>query len=220
MPLTIREPDLELPLDAPLDRALSVGYGDIDAYGFHTLEVLQCMVERRRGAEKGISAVQLLEGEAVWKWRDNEEGSWSAPLLKAGLARSPDVKPGLPEQNTKRPVVFLLEYADGFRTASYMLDGHVRNFLFAATLKDRPETVSTHFGPLDNRRPRVHFDGLVHCIEEMFVTGKPLYPVERTLLTGGALSFLFESRRRKSRVETPELKIRYRAPEHAYFQKA
>jgi len=44
----------------PLDRALSVGYGDIDAYGFHTLEVLQCMVERRRGAEKGISAVQLL----------------------------------------------------------------------------------------------------------------------------------------------------------------
>ena len=36
----------------PLDRALSVGYGDIDAYGFHTLEVLQCMVERRRGAEK------------------------------------------------------------------------------------------------------------------------------------------------------------------------
>ena len=117
-------------------------------------------------------------------------------------------------------MVFLLEYADGLRTASYMLDGHVRNFLFAATLKDRPETVSTHFGPLDNRRPRMHFDGLVHCIEEMFVTGKPLYPVERTLLTGGALSFLFESRRRKSRVETPELKIRYRAPEHAYFQKA
>ena len=89
----------------PLDRALSVGYGDIDAYGFHTLEVLQCMVERRRGAQKGISAVQLLEGEAVWKWRDSEEGSWSAPLLKAALARSPDVKPGLPEQNTKRPVV-------------------------------------------------------------------------------------------------------------------
>src|SRR6266478_2989207 len=80
----------------PFDRALSVGYGDIDAYGFHTLEVLQCMVERRRGAEKGISAVQFLEGEAVWKWRDSEEGSWSAPLLKAALARSPDVKPGLP----------------------------------------------------------------------------------------------------------------------------
>jgi hypothetical protein len=220
MPLTVREPALELPLDAPLERAISVGYGDIDAYGFHTLEVLQCMVERRRGAEKGISAVQFLEGDAVWKWRDSEEGNWSAPLLTAALSRSPDAKQGPPEQNTKRPVVFLLEYSDGFQAASYMLDGHVRSFLFAAKLKDRPEPVSTHFGPLDSRRPLVHFDGLVYCIEEMFVTGRPLYPVERTLLTGGALSFLFESRRRKTRIETPELKIVYRAPKDVYYQKA
>src|SRR5262245_16665036 len=219
-PLTVREPDLELPLGTPLERAISVGYGDLDAYGFHTLEVLQCMVERRSGAEKGVSAVQLLEGEAVWKWRDSEEGNWSAPLLAAALSRGPNAKPGPPEQNTKRPVVFLLEYNDGFRAASYILDGHVRSFLFAAKVKNRPEPVSTHFGPLDSRRPLVHFDGLVHCIEEMFVTGKPLYPVERSLLTGGALSFLFESRRRKMRIETPELKIIYYAPRNAYYQRA
>ena len=219
-PLTIRSPELELPLGCHLEHAVSVGYGDIDAYGFHTLEGLQCMVERRAGAETGVAAVHFIEGAEVWQWRDSEQGKWSAPLLSAALACEPEAKPGPLEQNVKRPVLFLLEYRDGFRAACYMLDGHVRRFLFAAKQKGRPEPLATHFGPLDNRRPLPHFDGLVHCIEEMFVTGKPLYPVERTLLTTGALSFLFESRRQKKRIETPELKVAYRSPKHTYFQRA
>ncbi len=34
-----------------------VGYGGIDSYDFHGLETLQCMVERRKGGETGVSAV-------------------------------------------------------------------------------------------------------------------------------------------------------------------
>ena len=220
MPLTVRTPELELPLGCRLEHAVSIGYGDIDAYGFHTLEVLQCMVERRAGAESGIAAVQFIEGPDVWKWRDSEQGKWSQPLLAAALATDPRVKEGSPEQNAKRPVVFVLEYRDGFRAASYLLDGHARSFLFAAKEKGQAAPQATHFGPTDNRRPLVHFDGLVHCIEEMFLTGHPVYPVERTLLTTGALSFLFESRRSKQKVETPQLAVKYRAPKHAYFQRA
>jgi len=44
--------------------------------------------------------------------------------------------------------------------------------------------------------------------------------VERTLLTSGVLSFLFESRYQKKRIQTPELKIAYRAPRDTYFQKS
>ncbi|MBI3698203.1 MAG: hypothetical protein HY238_25625 [Acidobacteria bacterium] len=220
IPVTVRVPELEIPLDTPIERAVAVGYGDLDAYGFHTLETLQCMVERRAGGEKGIAAVEMLEADAVWRWRDSSDGKWSVPLLAAALARNPKVKAGPPEQNVKKPALFLLEYRDGFRSAVYMLNGQISGWVFAAKLKDRLEPVSTNFGVLDERRPLVHFDGLVHCIEELFVSGRPVYPVERTLLTTGALAFLFESRQQKRRIETPELKVSYRAPRHAYFQRS
>jgi len=218
IPLTVRTPPLEIPQDAEFEHVLAVGYGDIDAYGFHTLETLQCMAERRAGGETGVAAVQLLEGEAVWRWRDSREGRWSIPLLESALATTPKTKPGPPEQNARRPVLFLLEYRDGLQAAAYLLNGHTSGFLFAGKLKGRPEPVATHCGFLEGGRPLVHFDGLVHCIEEMFMTGKALYPVERTLLTSGMLSFLFESRYQKKRIETPELNISYRAARDTYFQ--
>jgi hypothetical protein len=57
-------------------------------------------------------------------------------------------------------------------------------------------------------------------MEEMFITGKPMYPVERTLLTTCTLSLLFESRAWKRRIETPELAIAYRSPQDTYFQRS
>jgi hypothetical protein len=219
IPVTVRIPELEIPYDSRIENALSVGYGDLDAYGFHTLETLQCMIERRRGGETGIAAVRMIESDEVWRWRDGE-GRWSLPLLEAALKTSPRTKPGRMEDNTKRPAVFVLEYRDGLRAASYLLNGHSQGFLFSAQLADRPQPVASHFGfPEKGHRALPHFDGLVHSIEEMFVSGKPFYPVERTLLTTGALAFLFESRG-KGRVETPELNIRYRAPRDTFFQRA
>ena len=63
-------------------------------------------------------------------------------------------------------------------------------------------------------------DDAKHCMEEMFISGKPLYPVERTLLTTCTLSMLFESRAWKKRIETDQLRISYRALPDTYFQRA
>jgi hypothetical protein len=219
IPVTVRIPELEIPYDAPLEHAVVVGYSGLDSYGFHTLETLQCMVERRRGGETGVAAVETLEGEAVWRWRDGP-GRWSAPLWDAALARAAKPRPGRPEQNAKNPAVFLVQYRDGLQAAAYMLTGHVEDFLFATRLRGGKEILSTHFGLKEGGRPLPHFDGLVHCIEELFVTGRPVYPVERTLLTTGILSFALESRYQKRRVETPELKVVYRAPKDCFFQRA
>jgi hypothetical protein len=222
IPLTVRTPEIEIPWGAELESALMLGYGDLDAYGFHTLESMQCMVERRRGGETGIRSLEWLEGPAVWSWRDGA-GRWSIPLIEAAFARDPSRKQGRMEENVKNPVAFLIEFKDGLKAVAYMINGQTSGWTFAAKLKGKAEPLATHFGrPRDsaNSRPLAHFDGLVHCMEEMFITGKPLYPVERTLLTTCALSILFESRAWKKRIETPELTIAYQAPREAYFQRS
>ena len=84
IPVTVRTPELLIPSGATIKRAVQTGYGPLDAYGFHTLESLQCMVERRSGGETGVASVEMLEGDAVWQWHDGR-GNWSKPLLEQAL---------------------------------------------------------------------------------------------------------------------------------------
>jgi hypothetical protein len=218
IPVTVRTPELAIPYGAKLARVVQTGYGGTDAYGFHTLEAMQCMVERRSGGETGVASVEMLEGNAVWRWQDSEAGRWSVPLLREALARSPAVRPGRMEDNCKQPVLFLVKYSDGLEAALYMLNGHSSSWAFAAEVDGR--VMSTYFGQVPQTRDLPHFDGLTHAIEELFVTGQPLYPVERTLLTTGILAFLFDAKERGERVATPELAIRYQPPKDTFFQRS
>ncbi|MDP7560449.1 MAG: hypothetical protein QF745_07905, partial [Planctomycetota bacterium] len=78
LPVTWRLPDLELPLNCEIEDALMIGCGGSDAMDYHVLEGMQCMIERRKGGETGVSAVQLIDGDAVWK-----DDRWSRDLLEA-----------------------------------------------------------------------------------------------------------------------------------------
>jgi hypothetical protein len=61
--------------------------------------------------------------------------------------------------------------------------------------------------------PHPHFVYMGLNIQEMFLTGKPQYPVERTLLVSGALDALMESRYRVHvRVEPPHMDVGAIAP--------
>src|SRR5207249_3777984 len=71
LPLTWRRPPLEYEIGVELEEALVAGFGGLNSYGFHALETLQCMVERRGcplgDGETGVEAVQCLSGPAVWE---------------------------------------------------------------------------------------------------------------------------------------------------------
>jgi hypothetical protein len=198
-----------------------VGEGGSDAMDFHALEGLQCMVERRRGGETGVKAVQLLTGDAVWKAIDT--GRISKELLSSALSRS-DTPLGLSELDgrtqdlvgdgvlpglVKEPGAYLIEYRDGLRASMLMLDGALKDFNFAARVRD-VGPVSTQFflTPV----PNVTYSAcLVQKIEEMFMSGRAPYPIERTLLTSGILEACLDSKKRKSvRLETPDLSVSYR----------
>jgi hypothetical protein len=209
--VTFRRPELDFPLDAPFEDALSVGGGWVEDGGiFHNLEVLQCFTERRKGGETGVRAVEHLQGQAVWK--AEADGRWSRKLLEAALSRGQKSRPGRPEE-VSNAVLCLIEYNDGFRAGSLMLPGMVNEYLFAAKVGGQIHSTLCYI-PTENSN---NFSPLVDAIGRMFTTGKTDYAVERTLLVSGALSFLMESHQGHKRIETPQLKIAYRAPAQSYF---
>lgn len=212
--VTFRRPELDLPLDTPIEGALAVGGGWVADGGiFHNLEALQALVERRTRGETGVRAVQLLRGAAVWKAA--EQGLWSKDLMHAALKRGQKLEAGRPE-DAKNPVLAMIEYRDGFRAGALMLGGLVNEYLVAVKTKGKAEPDATLcYIPIENSN---NFSPLVHAIAHTFETGKLLYPVERTLLVSGALAFLMESGSQGGkRLETPQLTVRYRAPRESYF---
>jgi hypothetical protein len=224
LPVTWRLPALEVPLGRAWKDAVVASRGEIEIFGFHALETLQCMVERRdrKGKPQGVVAVTCLEGDAVWKAGD--EGVWSWDLLDRALSRSHTLNPGDVRQNTRdfvpppgrptflaTPLAFVVEYADGFRAAALILNGHVDDTTFAGRLGDGRAVSTLVYLPAPPGAS--FFTPLVLRLEDFFRTGKPPYPVERTLLTGGILDAALDSRLRKARVETPDLaSIDYEAP--------
>ncbi len=212
-----RRPPIELALEAPVEKSVLAFYGDKEAYGFHALEANQCMVERRKGGETGIRAVTCLEGAEVWRWTD--QSAWAGRLLETALTRCEERTHGSPRDVVKKPMLFVLEYTSGLEGAVYLLNGLIEQAVFAATLRGAAEPLSTQIW-LQPSRPFSHFSGLAHYIEQMIVTGRPAYPVERTLLTTGALAALMDSSYQgHRRLETPHLNVSYRAPKESLFSR-
>ncbi len=211
LPMGWRRPFLELSLETPVEAAVAIAYGPIEVYGFHALETLQCMVERRSGGETGVAAVQCLEGQAVWDWL-------AAYPTHAALAQAAgesiietegdwDEAPQLVEE----PALFVVDYVDGLKAAVFMLNGYSHSFAFAGALEGRIQACEFK---LQGGNSHSHFSYLSLNVEEMFVTGQPSYPVERTLLTSGVLAAAMDSRYEGSTLlRTPHLQVAYTAPE-------
>ena len=207
LPTCWRNPYLEHELETPISGAVAIGYGGTESYGFHALETLQCMIERRTGGESGVVAVQALSGDAVWAAGKN--GLWDWELADAACNIIED-RTAKPLETSENPVVFLLEHSDGLRSAVLMLSGS--DFAYACRMKEKDKILATEFY-LQNGDPYAHFSYLGLNIEEMFLTGEAQYPAERTLLTTGVLDAVMQSLHQGgARIETPHLaELSYRS---------
>ena len=210
LPTCWRYPVLTLERGVEIEEAMAGGYGGLESYGFHALETLQCMIERRKGGEAGVGAVQAVRGDALVKARN--AGRWSQELLEAALGSLPAKlrtnKPIGPSVKNNA-VGYLIEHRDGLRSSVIMANGFNNQFCFAAKLKGHKEPVAVWFW-LEDRKPYGHFEHMLRAIEEMFHTGRPAYPVERTLVTTGVLDRVMHSLAESGRrYETPELALSY-----------
>ena len=105
--------------------------------------------------------------------------------------------------------LFLFQYADGLVGSIVMLPTFAAGTAVGIKLKGQSQPIGVRFD--ERTEPRYpHFAWLLKGIERMVHTGRPVYPVERTLLTSGildrALTSLAEGQKK---LDTPELAIHY-----------
>jgi hypothetical protein len=209
VPVAWRRPDLRPEVGIEWQRAFALGYGHpsyAEAFGYHALEGLQVMTERRKGGETGVKAVQYLEGKEVWE--SAKAGRWDRPLLDTALSKVPVKGKGKIEEEDAEAILYLIEYRDGLQAAAYISPRHCEEFAFAGRARGQAEPLACWY---DLPKPqRDHFSFQVQAVAQMMVGGKATNPVERTLLTTGLVDALLESKLKgHRRIETPELSVKY-----------
>lgn len=212
VPLAQRCPPVKMPTGAEIDEAVSIHGGGLESYDFHGLEVLQSMVEFRKGGETGVSQVELLSGDDVM--RAAREGRWSKELaeraMQAEFALRPQQKrTPLGEPPYTVPHALLLTYKDGLRATVLKVGSSSDRWNFACRMRNEAKSLATAFynGPWGNR---CLFRALSHAIQHFFVHHAAPYPVERTLLTTGVLDAAMHSHAAGGNaMATPHLQFAY-----------
>jgi hypothetical protein len=211
LPVLWRYPPADVKRGAKLEEIVAVSYHTLDAYGFHALEMVQCLVERRAGGETGVKQVRCLSGDAVWRAMDAE--MFDRKLLEAALnrlKRSPITRhPKRPlRELAKSPDMFVIEYRDGLKAFVLTLNGAVNEWGVAWKTAAGAEKSATFW--TQEARPYMHFTYLVKGTEKMFHTGQPTWPAERTLMTSALLDALLISKSKNGAVvRTDYLDFKY-----------
>ncbi len=210
VPVMWRNPSATIPLGSEVTEAIALGYGGLEHYGFHSLEGMQCLMERRKGGETGVKSVQSVQGDGIWQ--AEKDGRWSKALFEAVVEHSPTPYSGTrprPKEMAKNAVFYLIEYRDGTKATIAMETGFSHDFVCGVSIRGQEKPFAVTFLAEENA-PFRHFEHLLRAVEHMFHTGQPAYPVERTLLTTGILDVALHSLVDKNRrMETPELAVAY-----------
>ena len=102
-----------------------------------------------------------------------------------------------------------------------LMNGLVSDFNFACQIAGRAEPFSVQmYLPMPDGRTTLanFFSPLVNNMEKMFLTGKEIIPLERTLLTTGLTAGGVESLYRgQTKYETPHLNIKYQPSRESTF---
>lgn len=205
LPYGWRDPELEHPLGSKISEAVGIGYATLDAYGFHVVEILQCMVERRAGGETGVASVEGLQGQGVWDAIDS--GKISLDLVNAACDRVKGKATGSMRELVKKPAAVIVRYKDGTKGAILMLNEYVKQgWAYAARVNGK--VVSTEF-VLDSSMSYSHFSYLTLNIQDFIANDRLPVPIERNLLTSEIIDFGIRSLNEGKVIETPFLDVTY-----------
>ena len=139
LPVLWRYPPIDVKRDAKLKEIVAVSYHRLDTYGFHALEMVQSLAERRQGGETGVKSVQCRVGSTVWE--AEKEGVYDRKLLESALSRLKErpLKPGKRiEDLVPEPVLFTIYYEDGLKANIFTLNPAIAEWAVAWRSDRRP----------------------------------------------------------------------------------
>lgn len=209
LPHTWRRPPLEFQRGIELDEVMAVSFSDLEEHGYHAIELMQAMAEKRKGGETGIASIRCVEGDEVWRLGKTE---WSEDLLEAVLQHR--VNKGYTPaprhqwaQACKNPQAILIRYKDGLKGTILNLNGLTLDYLFAARERSGRTHSSCFYIQLYVHN---HWSYMVRAFEELVLTRKNQVQPERVLLSTGITLFGLESRLQGQKwLDTPQLSISY-----------
>jgi hypothetical protein len=220
IPTYYRTPEIELENDTPIKNSIVVGGAADEGALFHCVDVLQAFVERRKGGETGVKAVQCIRGPETWNWV--ERNPWAGNLLES-VRKKFNLKPGH-FQEGKRPNVCIVEYNDG--TNGAVISGRGVGWTYAGEIEGQAEPTIVSMlgwpGPFSQYHAANAHE---HWLIQMMLTRKEPFNAERLLLSTGIVSHNMDSPWQNGvyspvgrRIETPFMNMSYRPTRGAMFE--
>ncbi len=176
--------------------------------GFHNLEFIQSLLERRLGGETGVASVTAATGSRL------------SPVLASAAIDVEQLGSTLAALSirTDDPLAFVISCADDLFLIEYN-DGTALTVI-NLDLPGPHRIAGAVRGPTDSLVCEAwfadpahgNFTFLVRQIEHLMLTGRPQYPIERTLLTSGITEAALRARHERRTIPTPHLALRYQAP--------
>ena len=177
--------------------------GELESYGFHSMEFVQSRVENRPGGEAGVRRITAYEGASLQKAAQHQY--WSPALQQAALDAAQKTA-----DDPQPDCAFVVDHWDGLRVTHLHINPGVKSWAIAMHCRGeaQPRAATAVMGNDDNFY--AHFARLSRVIEDAMLSGKAPFPVERTLLATGALDAAMHARRQPGRPhDTPQLAIAY-----------
>lgn len=190
-------------------------FAGTESQAFHSVEIVQSLIEARAGGEQGVRSVTAYTGDEVWRQQD--AGRWPAKLVDAILENNPTAAAGDYRLNAQgeagAPAAWVIEHVDGLQVTHLNVKGHLHESWCAGVqLAGYDATYPTTPMMGDAQNHYAHFARLSGHIERAFMTGEHFYPPQRTLLTTGIVAAMQHALAQPGQpLATPQLEWGYDA---------
>lgn len=195
-----------------LTAVVALFHGGAEAYGYHSMELAQALIEKRAGNETGIRRVRSLKDEAARNFILS--GAIPHDLLLPALVNQgyPDDDEIIPfiMRRVEGTLILQLEHFDGIIVSHILLPKFVSNWAISIGLKSKQAPtcqVDAGRGGADFFQ---NFAFLNAKLERFFQTGvPPTSPLRTHLVTGALQASLHALKTEGEWLGTPHLAISY-----------